>query len=57
MLMDISVITSNTFGIVYFISLQSKPIDPSHDAAIKGSKRGQEGKTNEAMFQFRYFFA
>ena len=24
--------------------------DPSHDTAIKGSKRGQEGITNEAIF-------
>ena len=32
-------------------------MDPSHDTAIKGSKRGQEGITNEAIFQFRYFFA
>ena len=32
-------------------------IDLSHDTTIKGSKRGQEGMTNEAIFQFRYFFA
>ena len=32
-------------------------MDPSHDTAIKGSKRGQEGIKNEAIFQFRYLFS
>ena len=37
--------------------MQAQEIDPSHDAAIKGSKRSQEGITNETIFQFRYFFS
>ena len=48
----------STFKIIpYFRHTRFFAIDPSHDAAIKGSKRGQEGITNEAIFQFRYFFS
>ena len=48
-----------SFGASQGLALTRKSfrIDPSHDTAIKGSKRGQEGITNEAIFQFRYFFA
>ena len=36
---------------------QVAQIHPSQNTATKGSKRGQEGMTNEAIFQFRYFLA
>ena len=37
------------------IALMSTRIDPSHKAAINGSKRGQEGITNEAIFLYWKF--